>query len=305
MIRYITHPYINKKKYDLCINLDQSGLIYGYSWYLDVVCESWDALVMDDYDAVWPLPVRYKYGQKYFFRPTAVQQLGIFTKKPLAEKQWQAFAEKLMEHCALADVYLNEGQNLPAVPKAKVAGQTNYLLSLNRSYQEIYKNYSNNLRRNIRKGEKSEWQLFEHDSPEVLIKLFAENRGSSVKLPRRFYQDMKQIMFTLIHKGLGEVWTVYGGPNEVCAGAFWLKHKGRATFLFSGVNSWGKTYNAMPYLINEYIIYNCEKIKTLDFEGSNQEGLGRFYRSFGSEAVSYQRLFVNNLPLPIRWLKKM
>lgn len=305
MIRYITHPYINKKKYDLCINLDQSNLIYGYSWYLDVVCESWDALVLDDYDAVWPLPVRYKYGQKYFFRPTAVQQLGIFTKKPLREEHWQIFAEMLIEQCALADVYLNEEQAFPDLNRVEVIEQTNYLLPLNRTYQEIYKGYSSNLRRNIRKAEKSDWQLFEHDSPDVLIKLFAENRGSEVKLPRRFFQDMKQIMFTLMHKGLGEVWTVYGGPNQVCAGAFWIKHKGRATFLFSGVNSWGREYFAMPYLINEYIIFNSEKLKTLDFEGSNQEGLGRFYRSFGSEAHTYQRLFINKLPLFIRWLKKM
>lgn len=305
MIRYITHPYINKKKYDLCINLDQSNLIYGYSWYLDVVCQSWDALVLDDYDAVWPLPVRYKYGQKYFFRPTAVQQLGIFTKKPLRDEHWQKFAEKLIEQCALADLYLNEEQAFPVLNGVEVRKQTNYLLPLNRTYQEIYKGYSTNLRRNIRKAEKSDWQLFEHDSPEVLIKLFAENRGSEVKLPRRFFQDMKQIMFTLMHKGLGEVWTVYGGPNQVCAGAFWVKHKGRATFLFSGVNSWGREYFAMPYLINEYIIFNSEKLKTLDFEGSNQEGLGRFYRSFGSEAHTYQRLFINKLPLFIRWLKKM
>lgn len=305
MIRYITHPYINKKKYDLCINLDQSNLIYGYSWYLDVVCQSWDALVLDDYDAVWPLPVRYKYGQKYFFRPTAVQQLGIFTKKPLRDEHWQKFAEKLIEQCALADLYLNEEQAFPVLNGVEVRKQTNYLLPLNRTYQEIYKGYSTNLRRNIRKAEKSDWQLFEHDSPEVLIKLFAENRGSEVKLPRRFFQDMKQIMFTLMHKGLGEVWTVYGGPNQVCAGAFWVKHKGRATFLFSGVNNWGREYFAMPYLINEYIIFNSEKLKTLDFEGSNQEGLGRFYRSFGSEAHTYQRLFINKLPLFIRWLKKM
>jgi hypothetical protein len=40
-------------------------LVYGCSWFLDTACPGWDALVMDDYRAVMPLPHATKYFIKY------------------------------------------------------------------------------------------------------------------------------------------------------------------------------------------------------------------------------------------------
>ena len=87
MIRYMQHHAIDRVKYDHCVRMDVKGLVYGFSWYLDTLTESWDALILNDYDAVWPLPVRTKWGLKYFFRPFAVQQLGIFSKLPLERRR--------------------------------------------------------------------------------------------------------------------------------------------------------------------------------------------------------------------------
>ena len=93
MIRYIRNAYLNRQKFDHCIRMDKLGLVYAFSWYMDEVCHNWDCLVLNDYDAVWPLPYRNKFGLKYFYRPYGVQQLGIFSKVELSEDQVLGFVK--------------------------------------------------------------------------------------------------------------------------------------------------------------------------------------------------------------------
>lgn len=300
MIKYVEQQYLDLEKYNTCVKRDQSALPYASSWYLNTVCEQWDALVLNDYDAVWPLPFRFKLGLKYFFRPYGIQQLGIFSKKSLSAEQMMAFGLELQKHARLADIYLNEDQAQSLKLKGfRLEPQRNMLVDLNRSYAEIYQSFSTNLKRKLKKIEGEKFQLFEHEGPKALLRLFQENRGKELALDPEFYQNMEGVMFKAMHKNMARVFTVYGGPNQLLAGAFFLEHQGRAVFLFSAVSDMGRDLNAMTYLINEYLIYQSGKMQVLDFEGSNQEGLARFYQSFGAQERAYHRLVFNRLPWPL------
>ncbi len=304
MIRYVRHAYINRDKYDQCVKLDNSQLIYGLSWYLDGVCENWDALVLNDYDAVWPLPVRFKMGVRYFYRPFGVQQLGIFSRKAITKGELEQFILILVKHCRYADVYLNDSLSwTPDVAKVKWQKNANFILDLNRSYEEIYSGYSSNLKRNIKKAGKYSWQLFEHDSPDRLVALFKEDRGTELQLPEAFYRGLEKIMFACLHRSCGHIWTLYGKGNQLEAGIFIAEFGNRLTLLFTGNSDAGRQHQAMTYLLNEYIILKCAKSKRLDFEGSNNAGLARFYQGFGSQSYPYQNLKYNGLPFFLKWLK--
>tara|TARA_R110002050_G_scaffold18186_2_gene53254 strand:+ start:9966 stop:10880 length:915 start_codon:yes stop_codon:yes gene_type:complete len=304
MINYRDHNYIDIEKYNNCVQRNNQKIPYALSWYLDSVCEQWDCLVLDDYDAVWPLPFRRKFGIKYFFRPFAIQQLGVFSKQPLSEEQILAFQQKLSENCRFADVYLNENQIVNSLSnKWEVKKQTNLVLKLKRSYQEVYKGYSSNLKRKLKKQQQTNFDLFESDGPQVLLDLFSANKGEELKLSSEFFRSMEKAMFQLLHRGLAKVFTIYGGPNQLLAGVFFVEYQGRSIFLFSAVSPIGKDLDAMTYLINEYLIYNSERLEELDFEGSENKGLARFYASFGPEVRSYNHLKYNGLPWPISLLK--
>lgn len=303
MIRYIPHTYINREKYDQCVRLDRGSLIYALSWYLDTVCESWDVLVLDDYEAVWPLPVRTKFGFTYFYRPFAVQQLGIFSREELSPGILDRFAKQLTRHCSFAEIFLNSGQAISPSPNISLMENQNFLLNINRKYQNIYEGYSKGLRRNIRKAEKRRWQIMESDSPRVLINLFRDNRGARERIPDQFFLNMEKVMYASLHRQTGYIWTVYSGPNELCAGIFVVEHAGRLTVLFTGLSENGKKWGAMPYLINEFIIFQSGKKFLLDFEGSNNPGIARFYAGFGAYPTYYERLKYNGLPLVLKWLK--
>ena len=69
-LRYLKHKNIDPVKWDQCISKSLSENIYGYHWYLNAVADyQWDAIVMDDYNAVFPLPVRKKFGLPYIYQP--------------------------------------------------------------------------------------------------------------------------------------------------------------------------------------------------------------------------------------------
>lgn len=306
MIQFRSQAYIDLKKYDACVQRDTSSLPYAHSWYLNTVCEQWDCLVLGDYEAVWPLPYRRKFGMKYYFRPFGIQQLGIYSKSELSEANLLLFIQAMAKQVRFGDLYLNEGQfaPIPAGIKGQLQEQSNFKLPLNRSYEQVYEGFNSNLKRKIKKSAQSSMELFEHDGPEVLLKLFRENQGRDFGLNESFYKVMEKLLFQLMHKGLAKVYTVYGGPNQLMAGAIFLEYQSRSIFLFSATSAFGKEYNAMAHLINEYLIYHSDKFDYLDFEGSNKEGLARFYASFGAQEFKYPRLYLNRLPWPLSQFRK-
>ena len=81
MIRYLTHNQIDKQRWDDCIEKSPDGIVYAWSWYLDVVHPSWEALVEDDYEAVMPLTGNKKFGVNYLFQPFFTQKFGTFERK--------------------------------------------------------------------------------------------------------------------------------------------------------------------------------------------------------------------------------
>ena len=46
-----------------------------------------------------------------------------------------------------------------------------------------------------------------------------------------------------------------------------------------------------------------DTFKDYDFEGSNIEGVARFYAGFGASKTSYSTIIMNRLPFYFKWLK--
>jgi hypothetical protein len=74
----------------------------------------------------------------------------------------------------------------------------------------------------------------------------------------------------------------------------------KATFLFSATNEDARESGAMPMLISQFIFSAAGNHLTLDFEGSNDPQLGRFYKSFGAQKIEYPSISINRLPFPLR-----
>ena len=295
MIVYLVHSEIDKKKWDDCIRQSFNGNVYVYSWYLDLVHEGWDALVEDDYQRVMPLTLSKKFGITYYYQPFFTQQFGVFSINILNPDIIEDFINSIPVHVKLIDVNFNSFNKF-INGKYKIVKNNNYLLDLINDYPKLATKYSNNIKRNLKKSLKNNLVFMKGVKPESLISLFRNNRGADInKWKDSNYVVLQRIMYRAIHKGIGTIYGVYSEYNELCAAAFFLKNDYRLIFLFSGADDNARKNGAMTFLIDTVIRKNSPGSKILDFEGSNDQNLARFYKGFGAKKTTYIRLKINRL----------
>ncbi len=305
MIELVLHNNLDTDKWDDCIKNDQSGLFYGYSWYLDILVPEWDALVYNDYEAVFPLIKGRKMGIQYLFRPYGTQQLGVFSKVYLSPRLVADFVEAIPKAYRYIDVFLNVENPIDDLQGKWLKPNSNFVLDLNRPYRKIYEGYSKQTLRNLKKAKKHKHRVFEYDSPDQLLRLFRANKGKEIDtLTEENYAKILQIMHVMLHKRRGYLWTIYDEHNTIIAGAYFIEMGGRIVMLFSATDQTGKEQHAMTYLLDELFIARAGDKILFDFEGSNIKGLARFYQGFGAEEQTYYNLHINRLPAPLKWLKR-
>lgn len=305
MIKYLENHEIIVKKWDACIEHSVNSRLYAYSWYLNVVHPEWGALVMDDYRAVFPVISRKKMGIQYAFQPVFTQQLGLFTPLLLDQELVQSFLKELFKLFPFVQINLNIHNGLPLDVKYTFP-RLNHELDLIYPYDELKKAYSKNLKRNIKKAQKSELSIAKNLSPEAIIQLFKNHKGKTIKAySSHDYETLARLAYKAISIGKAELWGVYTKQNELCAGAMFFRDSRRFVFLFSATNDEAKSNGAMPYLIDSFIKEHSEYKMILDFEGSMDSNLARFYKSFGSSEIAYPHIYFNRLPWHLSILLKI
>ncbi len=301
-IKYLEHNEIDKTKWDQCINQAINRLPYAFSWYLDVVSPNWHALVSDDYKFVFPLTWRNKIGFNYLYQPLFTQQLGIFSSLPVNFAVSNDFLNAIPSKFKLIEINLNSF-NPAAGNKFIASKRLNFEMDLAIPYEEIKKFYSDNQKRNINKAKKIELKINQPDISEV-ISLFKNDRGLKVeRMKNESFELLKRLYSTLKQRGISYIRGVSDGSQTICGGIF-IQTEYRIIFLFSGNTAIGKSSGAMSFLIDSVIQENSNKKIILDFEGSNDLGLARYYSSFGSIEHVYLHLKKNTLPFPVRLFKR-
>ena len=67
----------------------------------------------------------------------------------------------------------------------------------------------------------------------------------------------------------------------------------------------GKELGGMPFLIDEIIKENSPGFRILDFEGSNDPNLARFYKGFGAVKSVYPNIHINKLNTILKTLLRL
>ncbi len=279
MIKYIAYKNLDIAKYDTCIEESINVRIYAYSWYLDCVADNWDALVLNDYEAVMPLPRRKKYGLNYIYQIPWVQQLGVFSKDNTNESLVQNFIDHIPKKFVLVDYMFNTKNNFLSKYAVK---RTNYVLNLDKSFDEISQNYNKNRKRIIRR-EFSDYIIDKNGSIEDFLDLYV-NQNVNYKTHKDSYEKLQKLLN--IKCSSVYIWNVYKN-EELLAGLVWLIDKNRITYLLPVATDLAKKDNIPTFIINELIKEYQNTNYILDFEGSMIEGVANFYRSFGAVKEEY------------------
>jgi len=293
-INHLQNAQIDKRKWDLAIENSHNGLVYALSWYLDVVSPGWNALVLGDYEAVMPLPVKQKFGLKYLVQPPFCQQLGFFFFHDNNKNHY--FLDKLPTLFRYIHIQLNaENKLTEAYPLKK-----NYVLTLSDSYKQHYNLYHKNTKRNLKKAANYSLNIVSDVDAEDVWAFKKANPVNNLK--KMHYKILLSLINTIQNKAKYESIGVLDEEGDLIAVAFFVIFKKRITMLISSSNNQGKNKAAMFLIIDAIIKKYAGKDYTLDFEGGNVDGLARFFAGFGAKPFFYSVYKQNNLPWPLnKW----
>jgi lipid II:glycine glycyltransferase (peptidoglycan interpeptide bridge formation enzyme) len=286
MIQLVHRNQLDVLKYDTCILEAAKSRIYAFSWYLDIVADNWSVLVLDDYQAVMPLPWRSKYFIKYIYTPCWVQQLGVFSLRNIEEKQIEEFVENVPNRFKKVTLLTN----VSGFKNIDCTIRDNYILNLEASYEEIFKKYKKNRKQAINKIHKNNNLRIEEVSIDRVIELFKDNYYDKKKIITEDYVKLKILVEGLVVKSQVEVYGVFTEKSKLISGAVFLKDSYRITYLFSASTLEGKKNESSTLLIDNMIQKYCNSELIFDFEGSMIPGVASFFRSFNASLESYSEI---------------
>jgi len=298
-LRYLGHSQIDKKKWDHCITNAENGRIYAYSFYLDHMSPGWEALILNDYEAVFPIPWRRKWFVYYIYQPFIVAQLGLFGKQITSDLAYQ-FLKAIPKKFKYWDFSLNSANNFN-LSHFPFYQRKNFVLPLHMQYEFIHKNYSQNVKRNIKKALRNPCFCKKDIKVNQVIEL------AKAYTPGITTNDADQIakLFNYLKsENRAATYGVFSSSGELMASAvFFFSHK-RAYYILVGNHPNGRSLGASHLLIDSFIKEHAGTELTLDFEGGDIQGLAVFYGSFGAQEENYPAIRLNQLPWYIKWLKK-
>ena len=305
-IQYLKRSEIDIAKWDACIEKSK-GLIYGYSWWLDCMASHWDALVLNDYEAVMPLTWRRKYGFYYLYQPFFTASLGLFA----AENQSVDivdFLQAIPSKFKFRDIDINETHTLQeANPVAGFAvyKRLNLLLDLGKSGSALTEKYSRLAKRSLEKANANNIIIVRNDIPEDIITLYRKAYNTAHPgITAEDYRSLLACCNTAGKKNHLKTYTAYMPGGEAIAFYIVLYDNNFVYSLLGGSTAKGKSTGAFYLLTDAAIQDHAGTGKIFRFEGSDVAGIAFFNLQFGPAEVFYLHLKMNRLPFPVNILKQ-
>jgi hypothetical protein len=298
-IRYLRREEIDTGKWDYLISNVRNGLIYSRSFYLDTMAANWSALILNDYEAVMPLTWNSKYGIAYLYQPPFVAQLGLFGTGAQDRGMTESFISESKKHFRFCEINMNFSNAInEGIPRA------NYILDLNKPYQEIQTGYQKRLSENLEEAAANNLSCLQSPDFETAVTLFENEYGKRFPhVKKRHYQRFRVLCNEMQQRGMIIVKEIRDEQGSLLTASIFFKDTRRIYNIMSVTLQKGREKRSHFLLLDQLIREFADKDLTLDFEGSEVPGIAEFYRKFGSVNQPYSFLKFNHLPFPIRFFK--
>ncbi|TDE10323.1 GNAT family N-acetyltransferase [Dyadobacter psychrotolerans] len=310
----LTRSEIDDRLWDECIDRSRERVIYGFSWYLDQVCEDWNALIWpsaSDFKILMPVPLKKRYFLKVVQQPFFCQYLGLFSSTEITPEQAFAFLSALSSNFPFISSYSFNPKNYAAVisllSKRKEleyeVHETVWLL-LKNNFLEIQKQYSIDKKRNLKRSLGWKWTISKSRDIEPLIELFVSNNTATIEggVSPKSYMLLKCLFEKLTEKNCAEL--AYVSKDGVThAGALFINDGSTTIYLFNSSDEMGRKGNARTFLLNRYFESHSGSDILFDFESPQVMSIASFYKSFGGESAAFIHISKNGLPFPLKQIQ--
>jgi hypothetical protein len=310
----LTRKQICDTVWDSHISQSRQCVIYGFSWYLDIVCEEWEALVWpdaDNFSIVMPLPLRKKLGIRVLYQPLFCQYLGIFSKHTLTAEQCGQFLQTLAGHFPCISCYAFNPCNYPVMRNLAmpVKGldfevfQTHWL-NLEQPYSNIYASYTKDRKKSLKRATKTAWQFVKSNDLDPLINLFAHHHAKRIgKINASAYSILRKLGKYCLENGTGTLTYAHVGA-QIHAGILLVRIGRRAIYLFNAADGIGRKGNARAAMLDAFFRDNAGTTSVFDFESPQNHSVAHYYAGFGAVAVPYYSIRRNALRFPLKQIQQ-
>jgi hypothetical protein len=325
-IKFLSFKEIDFKKWDKCVDASLNGTIFGQSWYLNLVSESWDAIILDDYDAVMPIPVNKILKYPTAISPCLAPQLGVFSPRLPSPEIIDAFLSLLRSRIKYIKIGLNK-YNLISDEEFKIKTAGSFSLDLIHPYSKLCQAYSRETKQIIDAGLSNKVSVSKSVPFQQFIQFYQNLcTGTSKTDDEVFYDKLRRVIsFTMLHR-FGELFGAYSEENNLTATAFVIRTSDRITLLISAMHNDQEGIAAYSVLLDQLLKEYAEKNVTIDFEilpcperyipgvktTSDKTDLihkiATLYTGFGAKMFNYPIILYNKLPWytrPYRRLKRI
>ncbi|MBX9850837.1 MAG: GNAT family N-acetyltransferase [Cytophagaceae bacterium] len=274
---FLTYGWLNTvaKNWDVCIE-ERGGEIIGFLPYV-IKKKSGFTLIelpsLTPYGGIW---IKYFEGQKY------ASELSF-------EKEvYSSLIEKLPPFDFFALKFYPGFSNwLPFYWKGfKQTTAYTYIIEDLRNYEQIFNEFKENIRREIRKAEK-ELTVYSSDDISILYHLKKENALINHSPLTASEEYLKSIYNFCKENNTGNLLIAKDQNGNIHAAAFFVTDHSCCYYLYGAAAPAYKNSGAMSLLMWEAIKKASQKVNKFNFEGSMVEEIERFFRSFGARQVPY------------------
>jgi len=291
---------IDTAKWDACVANNANGLVYATSAYLNSMADNWSGLIINDYESIMPLPWRRKWGITYLYTPPFMQQLGLLGNTTLVDESIKQAINKFIKY---GDYLFNFSNKITSV-EGTLSPKCNYILDLSAGHNSIKQEYSNELNSYLKKANAAGLQYVDAFIKDAIDEYQKHYQTRMPHLQQEDFNRFKTLCLLLERENRAFAKAVVDKTGNLFAITLFFKDGKRIYNLMPTTLSAGRKQFAMHFLLdNVFREYSQQKL-LFDFEGSDLAGVKKFYEQFGSINQPYNHWHFNNLPWPLKLIKR-
>ena len=293
---FLKNNQIDKEKWNKSLSKCINPYTYAYSWYLDTVCQNWDAIIADDYSILIPLP---NYGKLFFtiYQPPLTPKLGIFYSSNLSKTYQDIFINDLPSNYKNFKLTFNKYNTLRN--NKNITKKYFYSLDLYNSYNKHLERYSTHLQSIINDTKNKEYYIINGLATNEIIaflnkaKYFDNNND---------YDTLRRVLSLTSLRKLSSIYAVFSNQNELVGIGIFVLSSFTADLLV--IKAKEDNEKIISFLIDKFIKTNSGKGITLNFECNNEENLTKNYSEFGASKQYLEQLTFTKLPRFFQFFNK-
>lgn len=275
-------------KWNGCVHYAMNGTPYGYTWMLDAVSKDWFGIVENDYQSVMPFFFKKNmWGKKIIYMPATIQKTGLFSVNVLSQKRVENFLDFVPKDFKIKEIELYGTNKNIQVENFRSTKLFSSNLMLNKSYEELHSQYSQELKQILEKYQKT-YIPSGTIKPEFFAKMLKTSGLAKYRNERSFH-SIQRIIYNFLHRGTGNIFGLTNRDGQLKVAAFIIYSHNIIWIPYIASLPDVTQEEGIPVLIDTIIRTHAGRQLVLDYPLSIGRDFSRDFKAVSEEYLSLKK----------------